>query len=82
MTQFDRKFFPIGAVRLDFPAFSMDYAKGLRKYICKEDLGTLPAAKRKLVLHRIMHAVTLFVYYGLIVAFWYALAVRMCVWPF
>lgn len=81
MTPFDRTFFPVGAVQLDFPKFSVNYAKGLRKYICREEMDTLPAAKRKFVLQRIMHTVALVVYYALIVGFWYALAVRLGVWP-
>lgn len=80
MSTSDRQFFPVGVEQLDFPAFSHDYGIGLRRYICREDLATLPAAKRKFLRLRVAHVLVLIVYYALIVGFWWALFQRIGVW--
>lgn len=76
MTPFDREYFPCGVKRLDFPAFGTHYGLGLREYIANEKPDTLPAARKKLVKLRIVHYSVLVVFYGLIVAFAYALLSR------
>lgn len=76
MTPYDRQYFPCGVERLDFPAFSVPYAMGLRRYIAKEEQDTLPAAHRRLTILRVAHYAVLVVYYALIAAFYYYIVLK------
>ena len=50
MSAVDRHIFDCDVRRIDWPSYLEAYVRGIRQFILKESLSTLPSAKRKLVM--------------------------------
>lgn len=71
MTPSDRQYFNVGAEKLDFAAYCENFLLGLRRHVMGETLDTLPAARKKRQIFRVLHFVTLIIYYLIIaMVFW------------
>lgn len=80
MSLADKQAFPIDSADIDWKEFHNQMILGLRLYMFKEDMDTLPEARKRLKKLKFFYLLCKYlVFFGIIYVFWTLLARQSCV---